>query len=127
MAITSLKSKVFIDSTERGVTCVTQIGAKPGQQQPIYIPKLMPYLVRGGLVTQSVVTNGNMMFVNDNKCKPNAPSIVKTQNYVSPKFESNGTWKSIVENPNRDPIPKGTGVHVTFASGNILTATFNAG
>lgn len=125
MAITKLQTQKFIDTVEQGVTCQTQSPVNPGSSMPIYIPKLMPYITKGNPRVQSVVTNGNMIFVNDITCKPNAPMVVRTQNYISPKFASNGTWYPIIDDPDEDDVPSGTSVNVTFASGNILNPTFN--
>lgn len=125
MALTKLETKKFIDSTERGVTSQTQKPVKPGQKMPIYLPKLMPYITKGGTNSKTVVTSGNMIFINDVSCKPNAPSIIRTQNYISPKFDSNGSWSGIIEDVNKDDVPAGTNVQVTFPSGNLLDPTFS--
>lgn len=124
MAITQMNSKKFIDSVERGVTSQRQRPISVGQTMPIFIPKLMPYMTKGSPVTQSVVTNGNMIFINDSTCKPNAPMIVRTQNYVSPKFESGASWSGIINDYDEDYVPAGTNVSITFPSGNILNPTF---
>lgn len=125
MAITKLQTQKYIDNVESGLTCQTQKPVNPGVSMPIYIPKLMPYISKGTPRTSSVVTNGNMIFVNDVSCKPNAPMVVQTQNYISPKFASNGTWIPIIDDPDEDLVPAGTSVNVTFTSGNILNPTFN--
>lgn len=123
MAITKMYSKKFIDNVERGVTIQTQRPVRAGQTMPIFIPKLMPYISKGSPSSHSVVTNGNMIFANDTSCKPNAPMVVRTQNYLSPKFESGATWSGII-NDEDDLVPAGTNVNVTFTSGNILNPTF---
>ena len=122
MAITKMSSKSFVNNVESGNTCVTQKAVRKGETMQIYVPRLMPYMVKGSPVQQSVVTNGNMAFANDSSCKPNAPSVVRTQNYISPKF--NGSWDGIVADPDEDPVPSGTSVQITFPSGNLLSPTF---
>lgn len=116
-------TKKFIDNVERGVTVQTQRPVSVGETMPIFIPKLMPYITKGSPATQSIVTNGNMIFANDTSCKPNAPMVVRSQNYLSPKLESGASWGSIIDDDD-DRVPSGTNVNVTFTSGNIQNPTF---
>ena len=122
MAITKIQTKDFVQNVEVGNTLRRQRPVNVGQTMEIFIPRLMPYIVKGSPVQQTVVTNGNMVFANDASCKPNAPTIVRTQNYISPKF--NGSWSGIISDPDEDYVPAGTSVQVTFPSGNLLAPTF---
>lgn len=124
MAITKMQTKQFIDTNERGVTSKTQPPVSGGQPMEIFIPKLMPYMTSGSPVTKSTITKGSMVFVNDASCKPNVPQVVKSQNYISPKFENNASWSGIVDKDN-PKVPAGTAVVVKFTSGNIQNPTFS--
>lgn len=154
MSITQINGKKFVENSEQGNVAITSKIVSPGQKMAIYVPKLMPLMVHGGKVHQKVVTQGNMVFKNAPECKPNAPMIVETQNYISPTFENNATWTGVSgitgfskkEQWYQSAIPKGGGyttvkrtnttsesgtvkagttVRVTFKSGNLLNPTFN--
>ena len=116
-------TKKFIDNIERGVTVQTQRPVRVGETMPIFVPKLMPYITKGTPSSNSIVTNGNMIFDNDTSCKPNAPMVVRSQNYLSPKFESGASWSGIIDDDD-DTVPAGTNVNVTFTSRNIQNPTF---
>lgn len=126
MAITKMESKKFVDTNEAGVTMIKRKPTQPGESMPIYIPSLMAYMPRTIPTKQPVTTNGNMVFKNAPDCKPNAPNIIHTQNYISPKFENNATWKGIVDESDPNPtIPANTPVVCKFTSGCLLNPTFN--
>ena len=121
MAITLMKTKQFIENNESGTTVVSQAAPKAGESMPIIVPKIMPYMQRGDK-TGTTVTNGNMMFLNDASCKPNAPNIIKTQNFITPVMDS-GSWGS-KEDPETHIVKAGTQVIVTFPSGNTSNSRF---
>lgn len=125
MAKTQIETKKFVDTVEKGVTYVSQKATQPGEKMMIYVPKLMVNIKKDGPGTRKIVTSGNMLFANAPECKPNAPSVIEAQNYISPKMENGTSWNGVVEDINKDPIPQGTSVHVTFASGNIEDVTFS--
>ena len=154
MAITQLNGKKFVENSEQGNVAITSSIVSPGQKMAVYIPKLMPLMVHGGKVHQKVVTQGNMVFKNAQECKPNAPMVVETQNYISPVFENNATWTGVDgvsgfnksetwyqtavpesggyttvtrkdTNTESGTVKAGTTVRVTFKSGNLLNPTFN--
>ena len=125
--ITKMSSKKFAELNDRGLTIKEQSPCKQGETMPMYIPSLMAYIPKGEPRTDSATTNGNMAFVNANDCKPNPPMIVKTQNYISPKFENNATWEGVVDIEN-DPsakVPTNTPVTVNFTAGCLINSTFN--
>lgn len=125
MAKTQIETKKFVDSVEKGVTVTEQKASKPGETMKIYVPKLMVYINKSGPESGKVVTKGNMLFANAPDCKPNAPTVITTQNFISPKMANGTSWTGIVEDETKDPIPDGTSVHATFASGNIEDVTFS--
>ena len=126
VAITKMNSKTFIDTNERGVTSKERPPVSAGETMEIFIPKLMPYMNSGTPTIKSTITKGSMVFVNDSSCKPNVPTIVRSQNYISPKFENSASWSGIIDPSDPNPkVPAGTPVVVKFTSGNIQNPTFS--
>ena len=153
MALTKSGTKKWVDSSDTGVIAETQPIPGPGQKGTIYIPKLMPFIQFGGLQKQANVTNGNMIFKNAPDCKPNAPTVVYTQNYITATAANDANWADVqgvsgysqVESWDQTgvgesggtvtvtrkggatqsgTIQQGTSVKVTFKSGNIINPYF---
>ena len=95
MALTKSGTKKWVDSSDTGVIAETQPIPGPGQKGTIYIPKLMPFIQFGGLQKQANVTNGNMIFKNAPDCKPNAPTVVYTQNYITATAANDANWADV--------------------------------
>ena len=153
MALTKSSTKKWVENSDNGVIAETQPIPGPGQTGKIYIPKLMPFITFGGTVKQSNVTNGNMIFKNAPDCKPNAPTVVYTQNYITATVANGTNWADVegvsgysqVESWDQTgvgesggnvtvtrkggatqsgTIQQGTPVKVTFKAGNIVSPQF---
>lgn len=126
MAITKMKmSQHYVGTTSRGMTMVSEKGCKPGGTMQVYVPELMPGIEFAAPVLRLTITKGETIFVNADECKITTPPSVRSRNYIEPKMENNASWNNIVEDPDKNNIPRGTNVTVNFVGENIYNPTFN--
>lgn len=123
MAITKLSTKSYVSAEESAYTSTNHMKVSPGGSIPMHVPSLMPNISSGEPTYQSTITRGNLIFANDPANIPSIESVVKTQNFISPRLDNNNTFDNIVTED--DPIvKKGTKLKCKFANSMLSDIKF---
>ena len=95
MARTNFNRAFPMNTTEYAYTSSNHSLIKPGETIPLHIPSLMPNISQGEPKISTKITKGTSIFKNASACKPATKRIVKTQNFINPRFSRNQTWDGI--------------------------------
>lgn len=95
MAVTNFKNTFQVNGSEYAYTTTDHAMIKPGESIPLYVPSLMPNVSSGSPKITPKTTKGTKVFKNSAKCKPVAKRVIKVQNYITPSFSRNQTWRGL--------------------------------
>lgn len=97
MAITNFTHRYKLNGLEYAYTTVDHSLIEPGESIPLFIPTIMPNISSGEPKISPAVTKGTTLFRNAPACRPAAKRVLHTQNYLTPSFSRNQTWKGIAK------------------------------
>lgn len=133
MAVTDFRKKYHVNNAEYAYTLVDHDVVEAGSSIPLYVPALMPKIKTGSPKIQKKTSKGNLVFKNDtrsnSRCKPSAKKIIQSQNYISPPFSRNQTWKGISKTVTKNEeeieyIPRKSQVLCTSINGTTKKMNF---